>query len=252
VLTDENVTYSIEEAGVFDVALNVSDAAGNSATDVVRVTVRDITPPVADAGGAYIADQETVVFLDGGNSTDNVGVWTWTWTIILEGDDFVISSPTVEYMFVEPGMYEVVLNVSDKAGNTDETSIIVTVMDAMPPRAVAGEDVRIDRHDVVVFNGSGSSDNVGIVQWSWKFEYGGALVTLEGMTVEYRFKDAGSYEVTLTVRDAAGLSDKDTVEVTVDETESPWTSFLWILLILIVVIVASGAGVLIRGGLRQS
>jgi len=66
-------TCTFHLAGTYTVMLYLEDAAGNWAMDNVTVTVRDRTPPVADAGPDIAADQFYEVILDGSNSYDDTG-----------------------------------------------------------------------------------------------------------------------------------------------------------------------------------
>jgi subtilisin family serine protease len=62
------------------------------------------------------------------------------------------------------------------------------------------------------FNGAGSTDDVGITSYSWTFGDGS---TGTGATVNRTYAAAGTYSVTLTVRDAGNLSGAQTRSVTV-------------------------------------
>jgi hypothetical protein len=63
----------------------------------------------------------------------------------------------------------------------------ITVLDTEPPVADAGADQSVNMSDVVTLDGSGSSDNVGIVNWTWMFDDGGTPVVLYGPVVNYTF-----------------------------------------------------------------
>lgn len=96
--------------------------------------------------------------------------------------------------------------------------------DTEPPVAVVGEDMVVDLNDTVTFDGSASSDNVGIVDWDWRFEWRdkGEGATRWGETVELKFTVAGDWTVTLRVTDAAGLFDEARINVTVLGPEPPY------------------------------
>ena len=85
----------------------------------------------------------------------------------------------------------------------------------LPPIAV----IEVNRTIVLVdqpilFNGSHSTDDHGIVNYTWNFGDGtkdyGAIVT-------HSFSEPGRYNVILIVKDGEGLSDDDTVAITVTE-----------------------------------
>jgi chitodextrinase len=62
------------------------------------------------------------------------------------------------------------------------------------------------------FNGTGSTDDVGVTSWQWAFGDG---TSGSGATVSHTYASPGTYQVTLTVRDSAGLSNSLTRSVVV-------------------------------------
>ena len=87
------------------------------------------------------------------------------------------------------------MNVTGGSGDDD---------DITAPVADAGVDRNVKAGDNVTFDGSSSTDNVGVVNYTWKFVYGGAEVHLHGTTVTFRFLTVGNYTVTLEAKDLAG------------------------------------------------
>jgi len=87
--------------------------------------------------------------------------------------------------------------------------------DTEPPAADAGTDIKTFVDEEVVFDGSGSDDNAGIVSYAWSFVYDESTVELLGVSPSFTFLIAGAYEVTLTVTDGSGNEGTDTISVTV-------------------------------------
>ncbi|MBS3815950.1 MAG: S8 family serine peptidase [Candidatus Thermoplasmatota archaeon] len=205
----ERINYTFDDPGEYEVTLTVRDAEGNTDTDTVIVTVKDITDPVADAGEDKNVDEDTDVTFDGTGSSDNVEIVDYIWNI--EGEEFDVRM--FDYTFDDPGEYEVTLMVRDAAGNTDTDTLNVTVKDATAPVADVGEDKNVEEGDEVTFDGSGSSDNVEIVEYNWTIDGD----KFEGKMVNYTFHESGEYDVTLMVKDAAGNSGSNTITVDVAE-----------------------------------
>jgi len=124
------------------------------------------------------------------------------------------------YTFYTPDVYTVTLNVSDAAGNWDIDTVVITVVDVTLPVADAGSDQTVDEDTLVTFDGSGSTDNVGIASYTWTF-VDVTPQTLTGVNPTYTFQTPGIYTVTLNVTDAAGNWDTDTVVITVLDVTSP-------------------------------
>jgi parallel beta-helix repeat protein len=207
--------------GTHTVTLTVWDPTGLSATDSLVVTVRDATPPQADAGPDKEVEMGSIVQLDASASLDNVGMTGFSWTFESPEGPVELPGKTASYRFDEPGEYVVTLNVTDAAGNWDTDTLTVTVRDTTLPIASAGEDITADQGQEITLDGYGSLDNIGVVAWSWVFLLGDEEVTLEGEAPTYTFEDAGVYEITLTVEDAAGNQATDEVQVTVKDIEPP-------------------------------
>jgi hypothetical protein len=210
-------TYLFDNPGVFIVTLNVTDAAGNWATDTMNVTVNDIMAPDADAGSNQTLDQGTEVMFNASGSSDNVGIVNYTWTL-MAGAPFALYGVHPTYRFDNPGVFVVTLNVSDASGNWCTDTIQITVNDITPPVADAGQDQRVPMGSTVALNGSLSTDNAGIGKYSWNFTYDGKTKSLERKTVSFVFDKGGVYEIVLTVNDLSGNSDDDNVVITVVDT----------------------------------
>jgi PKD repeat protein len=122
------------------------------------------------------------------------------------------------FKFDTAGTYSITLNVTDAAGNWDTDKMTVIVKDITKPNADAGPDQTVNQSTTVQFDGSGSSDNVGIVNYTWSLYYNGSFVNLYGVNPTFTFEIHGDYTVTLTVTDAIGLNDTDTVVINVNRT----------------------------------
>ena len=223
----ENITlygstpsHAFNVVGIYEVTLNVTDAAGHWATDMMIVTVKDITPPVANAGPDQTVDERTLVLFNGSGSYDNVGIANWTWTFIDIGP-ITLYGARPEYLFNDPGIFIVTLNVTDEAGNWFADSMTVAVIDIIRPIADAGSDQIVDEGSLVSFDGSGSTDNVWVINWTWTFFDGNENITIFGPTPSYIFTVPGIYNVTLNVTDAAGHWTTDTMTVTVNDITRP-------------------------------
>lgn len=212
-LYGEVVTYQFELPGDYDIDLTVWDGAGHSATDSLIVHVYFDAPPVANAGADQAVDEDTVVTFDGSGSSDDVDVVNFTWTIVELSVTMYEVGP--QYTFSVPGTYHVSLIVNDTVGQwSDPDEMIVTVEDATNPVAEAGPDQVVSDGTLVAFDGSGSTDNVGIVSYVWSF-FDVTPVELYGDKPSYTFSGLGSYLVTLNVSDAAGNWAIDTMTVDV-------------------------------------
>ena len=207
-------SYRFSDAGTYNVRLTVWDAAGNFGISTVTITVRDTESPRAVAGSNQTVIHGIPVVFDGTGSTDNVGVVSYTWTFNDNGQR-ILGGSQVNYTFQSPGVFLVTLTVTDLAGNNNRSTTTVTVTrDPVPPIAQAGLAVTIYPGMTVTFDGSASTDNIGVVSFHWTFDDGGPQ-SLFGVRPSYVFRTRGTFPVTLTVTDLDGNSGSALMTVTV-------------------------------------
>ncbi len=101
----------------------------------------------------------------------------------------------------------------------------VSVSDITEPVADGGGDSEVEQYQIFKFDGSGSTDNVGVVNWSWSFTYGGSEVIRDGISFTFLFEEAGVFTVSIDVMDAAGNFGSSIVILTVVDKEVP--TIIW-------------------------
>ena len=220
-LTGPFPSFVFHVAGFYEVQLSVEDLAGNLDSDIMNVTVLDITNPVADAGPDVEVDQGETVLFNATGSHDDTGIINYTWTFRYNGTEFVLFGSRPSFTFHVPGLYTATLRVNDSLNNSDKDFIIVTVRDITDPVADAGLDMVIDQHETANFDGRAGSDNVGIDQYVWTFHYNGSTQQLLGSEVSFVFHEAGEYEVVLNVTDEENNWDTDELTVIVRDITPP-------------------------------
>ena len=215
-------------AGEHTESVTVTDEFG--AQDTASITIiADGDDPVAaftaivktNAGSESMAyngtnldeDSNTVVF-NASTSSDSVGIASYSWNF---GDESSDSGSVVNHIFDNPGAHDVVLTVTDTAGNSDTETMSVMVNDATPPSAafswyylnetgseIAGASME---GEVTYFNASSSSDNSGDdLSYAWDFGDGSEAT---GATPEHTFNGTieDGFNVVLTVTDSSDMSD---------------------------------------------
>ena len=125
------------------------------------------------------------------------------------------------------------IKAKDAVGNeakdplTDSYSITITDNDS--PIANAGPDQSVVVNTTVTLNGSGSSDNIGIVSYKWDFDVSNGVnwdaPDATGVIMTTSYSVIGTYTVTLQVSDAAGSTTTDTAVITATEIPAEVTVF---------------------------
>jgi hypothetical protein len=104
----------------------------------------------------------------------------------------------------------------------------------MPPLAKAGPDRTVLKDTSVSFDASASYDPDGTIEmYEWDFGDGNPITVIDPI-VTHTYTKLGTYTVTLTVWDAVGNSDTDTMTVTVEETSTP--PILWVLIVVVLLL----------------
>jgi len=214
-----NAEFLFENAGLFPVTLDVSDAAGYLGTDEILVTVRDTTPPFANAGSDMIIHQSTSVLFNGSASSDNMGIMNFSWSFVYNDEIIELYGEETSFYFVLPGIYVITLELIDFEENRAEDSLVIHVRDVTKPTAKTGDDIVTKQGKTVFLNGTGSTDNVGIENYSWIFNDNSDAVALYGRNVSYVFTIPGEYLVTLIVSDSEKNIDTDDLTVFVEESD---------------------------------
>jgi len=199
-----SVSHIFSNPGNYTVTLTVYDGVNYNST-TITITVLDITPPSVSISAPLLVDEDTVVIFDGLGTSDNdvsFGInGIFVWTIYDYNSIEVRLGRQVTYLFEQPGTYLIVLNVSDNAGNWNESSAYITVRDKTKPKANISLTSFIFDEDVpILFSALNSSDNVGILSYEWNF--GDNTGIFLGGEQYHVYTTPGKYLVSLTVRDA--------------------------------------------------
>jgi len=131
------VTHNFTIPGVYPVNLTVSDSEGRTSTDSIKITVKDITPPIAIIAIQGISPNQRIeveqsILFNGSKSYDpkNGTITSYVWNL---GEGMTYLSSAISYSYVKPGSYNISLTVSDYAGNTNTVTVTVTVAKANRP-----------------------------------------------------------------------------------------------------------------------
>jgi len=242
-LTNPSHTYDSE--GLYTVALCVSDDDGGVSTiftATVTITAPDKEAPVITDAIGDIDDTTGESVTVSATITDNVGVISATVHYMpIDATEETTVAMTKE---ATSDVWSVDVPVdSDKVGTITyyitaqdaapitardpaEGTYSITVTDNDAPVAEAGSDQEVLVTEEVTFDGSGSSDNIGITSYRWDFDArDGIGEDATGVIVTHSYTTAGTYTVTLTVSDDAGNEASDTLTVTVSEAPSEVVEF---------------------------
>lgn len=220
--TDVKPTFTVDQAGSYELELVVNDGVKNSAPDRVTITTVN-SPPVADAGPDQTVQVGNQVQLDGGGSSDVDGdPLTYRWSLTSPtGSHAVLSDPSAVMPSFDidlPGTYVAKLIVNDGVHASVPDIVVVTTKNT-PPVADAGADQTVLVADTVDLDGSGSSDVDGdplSYRWSLTTVPAGSSAALSDSSLanpSFIADLPGIYVAQLIVNDGNDDSIPDTVVI---------------------------------------
>jgi len=153
----------------------------------------------------------------------SVGAITIMWdgttvigSVVADKNGFFKTAVTIP--LTSEGLHNVVVR-DDNVNFTFKVNCLPLV-DLAAPIANAGADLTVPEDTWVTFDGSGSTDNIGIVSFVWSFVDVTPQI-LTGVNPTYNFTNPGAYVVMLNVTDIARNWDTDTLVVTITDVTSP-------------------------------
>jgi len=218
-------THSYLVGGTYTATVTVTDAANQSstATAQVVVSVGAENPPVAALTVTPPSGPINLnVTADASASTDpdpSSQIATYTFKF---GDGSLPVGPqagaTATHTYTVPGTYTVAVTVTDTAGISSTATQEVTVRDDPPNAVLAVTPDSGPLNLAVTADASASTDPDATPIASYTFDFGDgspAVGPQPGATATHTYTAVGTYAVTVTVRDTAGLSSTATRQVTV-------------------------------------
>ena len=180
-------------------------------------TATVVQPPVAVITGPTQGETGKQLAFSARNSTAGQGanIVRYEWDF---GDRSQASGVDIVKIYEQPGLYNVVLTVVNSNNLASQVAQPVSIVAPTatpapaPPKAVINAPPQAQVGQVVPFDGSGSTAPGPISAYNWTFGDGG---TATGARVEHTYRGAGVFNVTLTVRDRAGLENTAAVQITI-------------------------------------
>jgi PKD repeat protein len=214
-----DVAHTFATRGDHVVGLVVQDDSGAIDTVSQVVHVRNV-PPTALFG--HLPESpvtgEDVRFVDASVKPDGeIRQWLWDF-----GDGSRDAGPNVTHAFAQPGLYGVTLQVTDDWGDADTYRADVLVRDAAPDvRSIEADPPAPRARDPVRFHATAFDKEGTVTTVHWDFGDG---ATSDALEPAHRYAHSGTYNVTATATDQAGLNGTLTTRLVVGD-QPPVVSF---------------------------
>lgn len=199
------------QTGTYNVTLTVSD--GNCES-VMRHTLEVIDEkPVISSDNAEICAGGSVIISRNALNENNIDRWEWLWG---DGTYSPNGGNGISKEYRNPGTYNVVLRITDRNNCISESNILpIQVNGAVANFNVSG--LRCVDEDRLFTDASTALHGYGITSWTWNFGDGTPEETVQTKPEDYQhiFNTRGTYDVRLSIVDAAGCRTEITKPVTV-------------------------------------
>ncbi|MEA2269725.1 MAG: hypothetical protein QOC64_2335 [Solirubrobacteraceae bacterium] len=204
-------TKAFTTVGAHSVSVRVTDASGRVGTTTEVVTVTHLPTATLSASSLSVRSAEPVD-LDSGSQDADGQVVRHQWDLDGNGsfERDTQATKTVTARFASPGTYTVKVRVTDNAGATGESQVVITVSTLTPvPRftflpavAVVGSPVTLDASESVDLDGE-------ILTYEWDLDgdaaFGGAQdAVTTSPTLQHTFAGGAAVAIRLRVTDDSG------------------------------------------------
>jgi PKD repeat protein len=205
-------THTYGDNGIFIVNLTVTDDDGGVSSDSLIITVNNVVPIVV-AGDNQIINEGDLVsfngdFYDPGDLDTHIIEWDF-------GDGSTATGTlTPSHLYVENGIYTVILTITDDDGGVGSDSLTITVNNVVPT-VDAGDDQMVNEGDLVSFNGD-FYDPGDLDTHSITWDFGDGSTATGTLTPTHIYGDNGIYTIILTITDDDGGVGSDNLVITVN------------------------------------
>ncbi|MFK7813564.1 MAG: PKD domain-containing protein, partial [Maribacter sp.] len=154
------------------------------------------------------------VSFSGGNSFDDKEIVSFNWDF---KDGSTSTNPNPTHTYTEAGVYEAILSVIDSEGLTTSDIVTITVSETPnegPNAVVSATPTTGEAPLEVSFTGSASTDDNSISSYVWDLKDGSNTSNAD---FKHTYNEPGTYVAELIVKDENGLTDKETITITVSE-----------------------------------
>lgn len=207
------VEHAYFSPGSYLATLTVTDDDGNKSAPVSLVVTANIPPVPVAVATPTSGTLATEFQFNGSNSWDPDGtVVNFTWDF---GDGLQEYGAVVSHEYLQRAQFTATLTVRDSDGATTMDAVVATVQNR-PPVADAGVDQESFLGDIVVLDGSASSDpDADALTYNWILISGPGAVNNEPTTIRSTFNAGvlGTFTFHLTVADGHGGTSTDTVVI---------------------------------------
>ncbi|MGN6510343.1 MAG: PKD domain-containing protein, partial [Chitinophaga sp.] len=217
---DQSPVHVYTQTGHYTVTLTVSNGDCQSVTRLALDVIDE--KPVISSDKAEICAGGAVVISRNELNEDLIEQWEWLWA---DGTYAPSSGNNISKTYNNPGTYNVVLRIIDRNNCPSQSNTLpIQVNGAVANFNFTG--LRCVDEDRLFNDASVAQHGYGITSWIWNFGDGTPeeQTATQPLNYGHQFETPGTYDVTLTVKDAAGCETSVNQPVTVIAVNADFTT----------------------------
>jgi PKD repeat protein len=196
----DTFVHSYTQDGTYVVSVTISDDDGESATDMLSVTVANVAPSPSGLVVPTGNEGETLSFSVSVSDPGSEDVVSTLWSF---GDGSTATGSTsVQHTYADDGSYTVSFTASDDDGGSNSVSATATVANLAPVISQVSVPASATEGALVSLSAAASDVPTDPLSYTWDFGDGSAPQT--GNPLTHSWNDDGSYTISVTVSDGDG------------------------------------------------
>jgi parallel beta-helix repeat protein len=208
----KNTSHSYSQNGSYTISLNATDNDGNYTNESQTISVT--YKPIVNFSYSPLLPKtnQTITFTDTSTDIDST-ISSWSWSF---GDGGTSTSQNPTHAFTTNGNFNIILNVTDSHGATNQTTKSISISNTNPKANFSYTPHNPTDVQTITFTDNSTDTDGTLVNWTWTFGDGN---TNYSQNTSHQFQDNGTYTITLNVTDNDGGTNQTSISITVLNVE---------------------------------
>ncbi|WP_425428931.1 PKD domain-containing protein, partial [Aphanothece hegewaldii] len=207
----QNVTYTLTQAGTYELNLTVTDDEGAFTTQTRNITVNNLAPVITKIENTIANEGEITYFSAIATDLGNDAlIYTWNF-----GDGSqLVNGQNITHTYINSGNSNVTLTVTDQYGASTTQTLALTINNLAPTITQVQGNTNLNEGETASFSAIATDPGNDPITYIWNFSDGSQPSI--GHSVSHQFINNGIYIITLTATDSEGASTTQSFNINVN------------------------------------